>query len=140
MIHIQDIGEVAYGGAVTLATWWDNKRIADAKIGPKDVLKKASFYTYLGVGLVATLMSVFGWMKRYETWAEKISTGFFYDLPRFLYNLSKDLGTASRSQTSSSAVQQAQKVLQQAQSARQLAGQQSAQRSYQPEFKSTTAW
>ena len=51
MIRIQDFGEVAYGGAVTLTSWWDNKRIEEGKIGTKDVFKKASFYTYLGVGL-----------------------------------------------------------------------------------------
>ena len=31
MIRIEDIGEIAYGGTVTLAEWWDNKRIAEAK-------------------------------------------------------------------------------------------------------------
>jgi len=143
MIRIQDFGEVAYGGAVTLTSWWDNKRIEEGKIGTKDVFKKASFYTYLGVGLVATLMSVFGWMRRYEVWTEKISTGFLYDLPRFAYDMSKTLSSAGRARTSeSAAVREAQRILQQRSTARQLTeGQaQSTQRSYQPEFNKTMAW
>ncbi|MBU1066992.1 hypothetical protein KKE60_04365, partial [Patescibacteria group bacterium] len=86
MIRIEDFGEITYGGVVTLTEWWDNKRIDEGKIGTKDVFKKASFYTYLGVGLAATLMSVFGWMRRYERWSEHVSHGFLYDLPRFAYN------------------------------------------------------
>jgi len=143
MIRIQDFGEVAYGGAVTLTSWWDNKRIEEGKIGTKDVFKKASFYTYLGVGLVATLMSVFGWMRRYEVWTEKISTGFLYDLPRFAYDMSKTLSSAGRARTSeSAAVREAQRILHQRSTARQLTeGQgQATQRSYQPEFNKTMAW
>ena len=134
MIRIQDFGEVAYGGAVTLTSWWDNKRIEEGKIGTKDVFKKASFYTYLGVGLVATLMSVFGWMRRYEVWTEKVSTGFLYDLPRFAYDMSKTLSSAGRARTSESAgVREAQRILQQRATARQLTeGEAKAtQRSYQ---------
>ena len=96
MIRIQDFGEIAYGGAVTLTEWWDNKRIDEGKIGAKDVFKKASFYTYLGVGLAATLMSVFGWMRRYERWSEHVSHGFLYDVPRFAYGLTKALGSSGR--------------------------------------------
>lgn len=138
MIRIQDLGEVAYGGAVTLTTWWDNKRIVDGKITTKDVFKKASFYTYLGVGLVATLMSVFGWMRRYEVWAEKISTGFLYDLPRFAYDMSKTLSAAGGSlrTSESAAVREAQRILQQRQAHRQITEGQLTQRSYQPEFRS----
>lgn len=135
MIRIQDFGEVVYGSAVTLATWWDNKRIADGRIGTKDVMKKASFYTYLGVGLVATLMSVFGWMRRYEVWAEKISTGFLYDLPRFTYDLSKTLSAAGGRASEGSAVREAQRILQQRSTQRQVTEGQFAQRSYQQEFR-----
>jgi len=143
MIRIEDFGEVAYGGAVTLTEWWDNKRIEEGKIATKDVFKKASFYTYLGVGLVATLMSVFGWMRRYERWTEKVSTGFLYDLPRFAYNMSKTLSAAGISKASgSAAVKEAQRILQQRSTHRQLTEGQAAQRSYQPEFKdaNVTAW
>jgi hypothetical protein len=141
MIRIEDFGEVAYGGAVTLTEWGDNKRIGEGKITTKDVFKKASFYTYLGVGLVATLMSVFGWMRRYERWTEKVSTGFMYDLPRFAYNLSKTMSSAGKSRTSeSAAVREAQKIVQQRSTARQLTEGQSTQRSYQPEFNKTMAW
>ncbi len=141
MIRIEDFGEVAYGGAVTLTEWWDNKRIEEGKISTKDVFLKASFYTYLGVGLVATLMSVFGWMRRYEVWTEKVSTGFLYDLPRFVFNLSKSLSAAGKSKASgSAAVREAQRILQQRSTARQLTEGQSAQRSYQPEFNKTMAW
>ena len=143
MIRIEDFGEVAYGGAVTLTEWWDNKRIEGGKIATKDVFKKASFYTYLGVGLVATLMSVFGWMRQYERWTEKVSTGFLYDLPRFAYNLSKTMSSAGKSRTSeSAAVREAQRILQQRSTARQLTEGQATQRSYQPEFKdaNVTAW
>ena len=141
MIKIEDFGEVAYGGAVTLTEWWDNKRIQDGKIATKDVLKKASFYTYLGVGLTATLISVFGWMERYERWAEKVSTGFLYDLPRFAYNLSKTLGAQGRGRGSeSAAVREAQRILQQRSTQRQLAEGQTTHRSYQPEFIKTVAW
>ena len=141
MIRIEDFGEVAYGGAVTLSEWWDNKRIVAGTLATKDVFKKASFYTYLGVGLVATLMSAFGWMSKYERWSEKISTGFLYDLPRFAYNLSKTLSAAGGSRSSgSTAVREAQRILQQRQTTRQITEGQATQRSYQPEFNKTMAW
>lgn len=133
MLRIQEIGAIAYGGAVTLTTWWDNKRIDEGKIAKKAVFKKASFYTYLGVGLIATLMSVFGWMRRWEAWTEKLSTGFFYGLPGFAYDLSKSLTAAGRGRGSeSAAVREAQKVLER----RQLAEAKSTERSYEKEFES----
>ena len=133
MIRVQDIGEVAYGGAVTLAEWWDNKRVTDGKITTKDVFKKASFYTYLGVGLAATLVSAFGWMRRWETWAEHISHGFLYDLPRFAYNLSTSLSAATASTTSSRAVQEAQRLINAKRTEALAAGARSTQRTYEPE-------
>jgi len=130
MIRIEDFGEITYGGAVTLAEWWDNKRITEGKIGTKDVFKKASFYTYLGVGLTATVMSVFGFMRRWGTWQEHVSHGFFYDLPRFTYNLSKSLGSEGRSRSGSAAIQEAQRIINQ----KALAAGRVTDRSYQPEF------
>ncbi|MDD4985463.1 MAG: hypothetical protein PHQ43_06690, partial [Dehalococcoidales bacterium] len=87
------------------------------------------------------LMSVFGWMRQWERWTEKVSTGFLYDLPRFAYNLSKSLSTAGRSNASgSAAVREAQRILQQRSTARQLTEGHATQRSYQPEFNKTMAW
>lgn len=140
MVRIESLGATAYGGAVTLAEWWDNKRIEEGTLGAKDVLKKASFYTYLGIGGVATLMSAFGWMKQWERWTEPVSHGFLYDLPRFALSLSKALSTSSR--TGSTAVQEAQRVLEQHRMAaqRQLAEGTPASRSYQPEFRKAIAF
>jgi len=132
MIRIEDFGEVAYGGVVTLTEWWDNKRISDGKIGSKEVFKKASFYTYLGVGLTATLMNVFGWMRRYERWTEHVSHGFLYDIPRFTYNLAQSMTSGSKGNSKSAAVQEAQRILNQ--KAKQLAEGRVADRSYQHEF------
>ena len=135
MIRIEDFGEIAYGGAVTLTEWWDNKRIDEGKIGAKDVFKKASFYTYLGVGLTATLMSVFGWMRRYERWEEHVSHGFLYDLPRFAYGLTKALSAGGKRGSDSSAVQEAQRILNEKMRAKALGSGRTADRSYQQEFE-----
>lgn len=149
MIRIEDFGEIAYGGAVTLSEWWDNKRIADGKITNKDIFKKASFYTYLGIGLAATLISVFGWMKRWERWSEHVSHGFLYDLPRFAYNLSTSMGAASRGGAGSAAVQEAQRILQMRgavpghrspMGVAQLAEGRATQRTYQPEMEQAIAF
>jgi len=137
MIRIEDCGEIAYGGAVTLTEWWDNKRIDEGKISTKDVFKKASFYTYLGIGLVATLASVFGWMRRWEPWTERLSHGFFFGLPGFAYNLSKSIGAGSRRGSESAAVREAQRIIQQRQ---QLGAGRPAERSYQPEFEKASAF
>jgi len=138
MIRMQDIGEITYGGAVTLTEWWDDRRIADGRIAKKDIWKKASFYTYLGIGLPATLMSAFGWWRNMEKWTEHISHGFLYDMPRFVYNIVKSMSTESQGRTGSDAVKQAQDILAQRQAvARKNAalpvGRQAA-RSYEPEF------
>ena len=137
MIRIEDFGEIGYGGLVTLTEWWDNKRIDEGKIGAKDVFKKASFYTYLGVGLAATLMSVFGWMRRYERWSEHVSHGFLYDVPRFAYNLTKALGSSAKKGSGSSAVQEAQRILNERMKTKALTqgGGRAADRSYQREFE-----
>ena len=137
MIKVEDLGEVVYGGAVTVSEWWDSKRIEEGKLASKDVLKKTSFYTYLGVGLIATLMSVMGWMPRYRVWAEKVSTGFFYDIPRFAYNMSKTLSAEGGSRGGSTAVKQAQRVMKER---AQLGSGTPAARSYQPEFKKSLVW
>jgi len=133
MITVHEVGALGYGGVVTLTEWWDNKRIQESKIGPKDVFKKASFYSYLGIGLGATLISGLGKFPRYEKWFEKISTGFFYDIPRFSYNMYKTLTPASTSNAGSRAVAEAQRLLKQAPAAVNM--NRSTSRSYQEEFK-----
>jgi len=140
MIRMQDIGEITYGGAVTLTEWWDDRRIADGKIAKKDIWKKASFYTYLGIGLPATMMSAFGWWRNMEKWTEHISHGFLYDMPRFVYNIVKSMSTESHGRTNSEAVREAQNILAARQRAAQnkpanlLAAGRQTQRSYEPEF------
>ena len=141
MIRMQDFGEIAYGGAVTLTEWWDDRRIVDGKIAKKDLWKKASFYTYLGIGLPATLMSAFGWWRQMEKWSEHISHGFLYDMPRFIYNVVKAMSTESHGRTNSDAVRQAQEILARrsgtpSKPAALPAGNRQAQRSYEPEFSS----
>lgn len=133
MIRMQDFGEIAYGGGVTLAEWWDDRRIADLKITEKDIFKKASFWTYLGIGLPATLMSAMGWWRRQELWLEHISHGFLYDVPRFIYNLVQAMGTATRGgrRSHSDILRQAEEIRRQSQLP---AAGRTTQRSYQPEF------
>ena len=111
MIRMQDFGEIAYGGAVTLTGWWDDRRIEDGRIGKKDIWKKASFYTYLGIGLPVTLMSAMNWWARQGLWLEHISHGFLYDMPRFIYNIVQSMGAESRGRTGSDAIRQAQEIL-----------------------------
>ena len=91
MIRMQDIGEIGYGFAVKTTSWWDGKRIEDGRIEKKEVFKKAGFWTYLGVGVPATLMSAFGWWRRWERWAEHISHGFLFALPGFIWDTVMDL-------------------------------------------------
>lgn len=134
-IRMEDIGAPLYGGAVTWSEWWDNKRIDEGKIGTKDIWKKASFYTYLGIGLTATLMSVFNWMPQFRIWEEKISTGFFYDLPRFATNLFTTFSAGSRVQGESAAVREANRIVSERRQLAQGQGR-STSRSYQREFES----
>lgn len=145
MIRMQDFGEIAYGGAVTLTEWWDDRRIEDGKIAKKDIWKKASFYTYLGIGLPATLMSAFGWWRQMEKWTEHISHGFLYDIPRFIYNIVQAMGTESRRRAGSDAVRQAQEILNRRRGevpapAALTQGRQPTGRSYQHEFNRAVAW
>jgi hypothetical protein len=113
MIRVHDLSEVAYGGVVELAEWWDERRIADAKITKRDILKKASFWSYLGLGVPATLMSAFGFWRRYELIAEHMSHGFFFGFPGFI----RDVVTSMKKEAAapvtaeSAAVNKAQEVL-----------------------------
>ena len=122
MIRVQDLGEVAYGGAVTLTEWWDSKRIADGKLKDSELWKKAGFWTYLAIGLPATLMSAFGWWRRQERWMEHLSHGFMYDFPRFIFNVVMDLRAPAGTEANGGniAVKQAKEILRRKQS--ELAG------------------
>ena len=135
MIKIQDIGEVVYGGAVLTASWWDNKRITAGTLADKELFKKASFYTYLGIGLPSAVISAFGWWKGGEAWLEHISHGFYYDLPRFIFSIVKSLGTTGRNRAGSDAVAEANRVIAEARRAKQLGAGRQANRSYQEEFE-----
>ena len=138
MLRVEEFGAIAYGGAVTWAEWWDNERIAAGRIASKEVLKKASFYTYLGIGLAAALMSTFNWLPRWRSWTDKMATGFFYDLPRNAVNMQKSLTTAGGGRGSgSAAVIEARKVNER----RMLSSGAPTERSYQQEFAHKTfAW
>lgn len=113
MIRMQDFGEIAYGGVVTLTEWWDNSRVEDGRIKKSEILKKAGFYAYLLIGLFATLASAFGWWKRQERWMEHISHGFLYDFPRFIYNIVSAMRSTGGAGASDEAlaVKQAKEVL-----------------------------
>lgn len=113
MIRMQDLGEIGYGGAVTLTAWWDQRRIDDGRITKREILKKASFWTYLGVGIPVTLMSAFGWWRRWERWFEHMSHGFLYDMPRFIFSVVQDLREEETTTTTSKseAVKKAQEIL-----------------------------
>lgn len=138
MIRIQDIGEITYGGAVTVTEWWDNKRIDKGEITRKDILRKASFWTYLGIGLPATMMSAFGWWGKTERWTERLSHGFLYGFPGFIVNLVQSLGTESRgSAAGDRAVKEAQEVLSRMRTKELASGSgEATHRSYQHEFES----
>lgn len=113
MITVKDFGELGYGGAVTLTEWWDSKRIKDGKLQNKEVFKKAGFWTYLAIGLPATLISAFGWWRKSEKVMENISHGFIYDFPRFIYNIVSALKTTSTTSAGGDviAVKQAKEIL-----------------------------
>ena len=133
-IRVEDMGELAYGGLVTGAKWWDAQRMADGKLTDKDFFKKMSTYAYLVPGGAATIMSAFGTMRRYEVWLEHVSHGFMYDFPSWLVNTIQSMqGTSSRS----AAVREAQRILA-GNTSRQLGGGQT-DRSYQPEFRKAVA-
>jgi len=103
MLRLEDAGEVAYGALVQVADYMDEKN------NRVDIWKKWSTWAYLVPGGVATVMSGFDFMPRYGRWAEHVSHGFLYDVPRFLRNFIKT-GTAGNT-TKSRAVQEAQRIL-----------------------------
>ncbi|MDD5412093.1 MAG: hypothetical protein PHF31_11890 [Methylobacter sp.] len=102
MLRIQDVGELAYGGVVQFAEWQDEKN------GRTSIAKKWSTYAYLVPGIAATAVSAFGFMgPKWERWAENLSHGFIYDMPRFVRSVMKTTSNG----TGSNAVAQAQAIL-----------------------------
>ncbi len=134
-IRVEDMGELAYGGLVTASKWWDAQRMADGKLTEKDIHKKISTYAYLIPGGVATIMSAFGSMRRYEVWLEHVSHGFMYDFPGWLTNVIQSM---QRTSSRSAAVREAQRIL--AGNTSGLLGAGDTGRSYQPEFRKAVAW
>lgn len=119
MIKLQNVGALGYGGLVTGLTALDEKRIAEGTITEKDLVKKAGFWGYLVPGGVSVLANAFGWMKRYEPWTEKLSTGFIFGFPAFVKDV-VDIykeepvgarGAAGGAAAKAAAVMEAQKLL-----------------------------
>jgi hypothetical protein len=91
MIRVQDIGELVYGGAVTLGAYLDDKRVTKGELVATAFWKKYSTWVYLGIGVAAVAMSAMGWMRKYESWAEHVSHGFIYALPGFALNMIRSM-------------------------------------------------
>jgi hypothetical protein len=122
-IKVSDLGELGYGGLVTLTEWYDTKRITAGTIEKKEILKKFSFYTYVVIGLGATVISFMNGLSEKKgkrgiapEWMEHISHGFIYDLPRQAFNAVSALKTPPGMSTTgadSAAVKQARAILEQ---------------------------
>lgn len=135
--RVEDLGPLAFGGVVELSKWYDDQRITDGKITDKDVMKKFSTWTFLGLGGVAAVTSAFGVMRQWESWQERIAAGFLYGIPGFVRKVVDAMGNTPTS-SRLNAVQEAQRILQQGQAAKQLAEGQVTHRSYQQEFESVS--
>jgi hypothetical protein len=119
MLRMQDVGELAYGGGVTLAQWWDEKRITAGSLTSKELVKQAGFWTYLGIGIPAALMSAFNWPRggRYAAWTDRLTHGFLFGLPGFIKSTVTNLSSTTATHTRGDAVAQAQEILRQRQAA-----------------------
>jgi hypothetical protein len=136
-MKVEDIGELVYGGVVTGARELDTNRMVKGTLTESDVFKKYETYAYLVPGVGATLMSAFGWMRRYETWAEHVSHGFIYAFPGFLVDTVRSMtGTTGSSSAKKAAVKEAQRIL----ANKQLPPGRDASRSYQIEYDKVGAW
>jgi len=112
-LKMEDIGELAYGGLVTFTEWWDTKRVNAGTITKKQLLKQAHFYTYLVIGVAATVVSAFHLWRSKESWMEHVSHGFIYDAPRQVFNAVQALKTPPGASTTgdSAAVREARAIL-----------------------------
>jgi hypothetical protein len=77
------------------------------------LLKHAHFYTYLVLGLGATIVSAFHLWRSKESWMEHVSHGFIYDFPRQVFNAVQSLKTPPGASTTgdSQAVREARAIL-----------------------------
>ncbi len=113
-LRMEDAGELIYGGIVTGAEYWDAKRIAGGTLTNKEVWKKAGFWSYLVIGLVATVGPyVFGSLKRYSNWTDNLAHGFIYDLSRQTKNLIQSMGTTAGQRAGGNVVDQAAELIRQ---------------------------
>jgi hypothetical protein len=137
MFRVEQLGAPVYGGAVTLSEWWDQKRIDQGTLQKNEILKKMGTWTYGVIGIGATMISGFGWLGRTSYWAEPVSVGFMYDLPRVLTSMVKSMSKNSAG-SESNAVSEAQRIARARQMALLTAGQ-GAQRfteqTTKPEFE-----
>lgn len=112
MLRTQDVGELAYGGAVTLADWWDGDRIKKGTLADKDIVKKAGFWTFAAIGVLATALNIGGWWRRGDAWTERLMHGFIYGLPGVIYSTVNSLrATTAGTGSNSAALRQAQEIL-----------------------------
>jgi hypothetical protein len=111
MITKYDIGELAYGGAVTLGAYLDDKRVTKGTLVATAFWKKYSTWVYLGLGVAAVAMSAMGWMRKYETWAEHVSHGFIYALPGFALNMVRSMQTTPGAPIAGNAAAEAQRLM-----------------------------
>lgn len=122
MLRVQDVGELAYGGAVTLGAYLDDKRVTKGEITSTEFWKKYSTWAYLGVGVLAMASSAMGWprVRGIEPWMENISHGFIYGLPSFALNVFRTSGSTPRVPISGDAAARANRVLKDRAAARAL--------------------
>lgn len=111
MIRVEDVGELGYGAAFAAANWWDSKQIDEGKLKKDEVFKKVGFWTYVGIGIPATLISAMNWMPKQRSWLEHISHGFIFYLPSFILDTAKELSKPKTTQ-SSAAIAEANRILQ----------------------------
>lgn len=111
MIRVEDLSEVGYGGVVTGMEAWDAKRVIAGTLDPKNVVKSAKFWGYLGPGVTATIMQAMG-KRQWAPLTERVMHGFFYGLPSFVLQLAETL-KGGTSKAANSAVSQAQQILKQ---------------------------
>ncbi len=131
-LKIESSGAFIYGSLVTLTEYLDTKRIKEAKLRQKDVLKRYAFWTYMVIGLFASLNSIFGWFRKYEGWTDPIANGFLYDLTRQGYSLYQSMKTATTS--GSAAIAEANRIVKENAARAALKAGRETDRSYEPEY------
>lgn len=132
-MKVEDVGELAYGGLVTGMKKLDENRMMKGQLAEKDILKKFETYAFLIPGVGSTLISAFGWMRRYESWAEHISHGFLYGFPSFVVDTIDALRTGgSSSSAKKAAIKEAQRILM---ANKQITQGRETSRTYEQEFK-----